>query len=317
MRNPLFFLRSRSTYGAAAALTAAAGFVQLRSRQAERASPPRGRVIGVEGAQVHYMERGEGPPLVVLHGLGSMAEEVALSPFLDLAAARYRVILVDRPGYGHSTRPGNAWWGPRRQAALLHGFFKKLNLERPLLLGHSFGALVALAYGLAHGPTLRGLVLASGYYFPTARLDAPLMAAPAVPVLGHLMRHTISPLIGRAMWPRMLRLLFAPEPVPAYFARFPVWMTLRPSQLRASAEESALLVPATLALRRRYAGLEIAPVIVAGARDRYVDHESHSLRLARAVPRAEVILAPRAGHMVHHTDPRRVLQAVQAADTTS
>lgn len=310
-------VRARSYYGAAAALTAAAGFVQLRSWQAERASPPRGRVIGVDGAQVHYLERGEGSPLVVLHGLGSMAEEVALSPFLALAASRYRVIVVDRPGYGHSTRPSGAWWGPQRQAALLHGFFKKLDLERPILLGHSFGALVALAYGLAHGPTLRGLVLASGYYFPTARIDAPLMAAPAIPVLGGLMRHTLSPLLGRMMWPGMLRLLFGPAPVPAYFDRFPVWMTLRPSQLRASAEESALLVPATLALRKRYAGLEIAPVIVAGARDRYIDHQSHSLRLARAVPRAEVILAPRSGHMVHHSDPRRVLQAVQAADNSS
>lgn len=317
MRNPLFFLRSRSTYGAAAALTAVAGFVHARAWQAERASPPRGRLVDVDDAQVHYIERGDGPPLVVLHGLGSMTEEVALSPFFALAAQRYRVILVDRPGYGHSTRPRGAWWGPQRQAALLHAFFKKLDLERPLLLGHSFGSLVALAYALAHGPTLRGLVLASGYYFPTARLDAPLMAAPALPLLGHLLRHTISPLIGRAMWPGMLRLQFAPAPVPAYFARFPVWMTLRPSQLRAAAEESALLVPATLALRRRYAGLEIAPVIVAGARDRYVDPERHSLRLARAVPRAELIVAARAGHMVHHTEPRRLLQALQAADTTS
>jgi pimeloyl-ACP methyl ester carboxylesterase len=317
MRNPLFSLRSRSTYGAAAALTVAAGFVHLRAWQAERASPPRGRLVDVEGTQVHYLERGDGPPLVVLHGLGSMTDEVALSPFFALAAQRYRVLLVDRPGYGHSTRPGGAWWGPQRQAALLHAFFKKLGLERPLLLGHSFGALVALAYALAHGPTLRGLVLASGYYFPTARLDAPLMAAPAIPFLGRLMRHTISPLIGRAMWPGMLRLQFAPAPVPAYFSRFPVWMTLRASQLRAAAEESALLVPATLALRRRYAGLEIAPVIVAGARDRYVDPQSHSLRLARAVPRAELIVAGRAGHMVHHTDPRRVLQAVHAADIPS
>ena len=306
-------MQARFYYGAAAALTAAAGFVHLRAWQAERASPPRGRIVGVDGAQIHFTERGDGPPLVVLHGLGSMGEEVALSPFLPLAASRYRVIVVDRPGYGHSTRPAGAWWGPQRQAALLREFLKVAGIERPILLGHSFGSLVALAYGLAYGATLRGLVLTSGYYFPTARIDTPLMAAPAIPVLGALMRHTVSPLLGRMLWPGMLRLMFRPAPVPAYFDRFPLWMTLRPSQLRAAAEESAMLAPATLALRKRYGGLEIAPVIVAGARDRYVDPASHSARLARVVPRAELIFAPRAGHMVHHTDPRRVLQAVQAA----
>lgn len=302
-----------SQVGTAAALGAAAGFVHWRAWQAQRDNPPAGRFAEVDGVRLHYIERGEGTPLVMLHGLGSLVGELAASPLFTLAAARYRVIAIDRPGYGYSTRPRGRWLGPQRQAALLHKLFRSLNLEKPLLFGHSFGALVALAYGLAHGATLRGLVLASGYYFPSARLDVPLMAPPAIPVLGDLMRHTISPLVGRLMWPGMLKLMFRPAPVPAYFDRFPVWMMLRPSQLRAAAEESALLIPSTIALRRRYAQLEIAPVIAAGARDSYVDHESHSVRLSRTVPRSELVLSARAGHMLHHTDPRRVLNAIEAA----
>ena len=304
--------RTQLQLGAAAA-RAAAAFVHPRAWQVERANPPAGRFVDVEGVRLHYMERGEGPPLVLLHGNGSMIEELQLSGLFELAAARYRVIALDRPGYGHSTRPRRHWWGPPAQAALLRSMLAQLGIERPIVFGHSFGAMVAISYALEYPAATRSVVLASGYYFPTARLEVPLMAPPAIPLLGDAMRHTVSPLIGRLLWPFMLRKLFSPAPVPHYFRRFPTWMALRPSPLRASAEEAALLIPAAMHLQKKYAALEVPAVIVAGAQDRYVDHARHSVALARLLPRSELLLSPRAGHMVHHVDPRRVLQAIELA----
>jgi pimeloyl-ACP methyl ester carboxylesterase len=298
--------------GAAAALASAA-FVHQRAWRAERANPPIGRFLEVDGVRCHYFEQGEGTPLVMLHGDGSMIQELRLSGLFELAAARYRVIIPDRPGYGHSARPRRKWWGPQSQAALLHSMLAQLGVERPILFGHSFGALVALAYALEYPAATRSLVLASGYYFPTGRLDVPLMAPPALPVIGDLMRHTISPLIGRALWPLLLKRLFSPAPVPRYFERFPTWMALRPSQLRAAAQDAALLIPSTLRLQKLYAALEVPAVIVAGAQDRFVDPQRHSVELSRRIPRGELLLSPRAGHMVHHVDPRRVLQAIEVA----
>lgn len=306
-------MQSRAlTLGAAAALASAA-FVQQRAWRAERDSPPLGRIVEVDGARVHYLERGRGTPLVMLHGNGSMLQELRLSGLYELAAARYRVILPDRPGYGHSTRPRREWWGPRSQAALLRALLARIGIERPIVFGHSFGALVALAFALDYPADTRGVVLASGYYFPTARLDVPFMASPAIPLLGDLMRHTVSPLISRALWPHMLRVLFSPAPVPRYFQLFPTWMALRPSQLRAAAEEAALLVPSAASLQRRYGALDVPAVIVAGAQDRYLDPSRHSLELARRIAHRELVVSPRAGHMVHHVDPRRVLHAIEAA----
>jgi len=304
--------RTQMQLGAAAALAAAA-FVHQRAWQAERSNPPVGRFVEVDGVRLHYLERGDGPPLVMLHGQGSMIRELTLSGLFELAATRYRVIAIDRPGYGYSGRPRGKWWGPQAQAALLKKALTQLNIERPIVLGHSFGALVTLALALAYPASVRAVVLASGYYFPTLRLDVPLFAPPALPLLGDLMRHTISPLLGRLMWPGMLKLMFSPAPVPHYFERFPVWMAMRPSQLRASAEDAATLLPSTMALRHRYAGLAVPAVLVAGAQDRYVDHERHSVQLSTLIPGSTLLLSPRAGHMVHHVDPRRVLQAVEAA----
>jgi pimeloyl-ACP methyl ester carboxylesterase len=298
--------------GAAASLAAAA-FVHQRAWQAERSTPPIGQFVEVDGVRLHYLERGEGPPLVMLHGNGGMIQELALSGLFELAIARYRVIVLDRPGYGYSARPRLRWWGPHSQAALLRKMLAQLGIERPILFGHSFGATIALAFALDYPAAARSVVLASGYYFPTGRLDVPLMAPPAIPVIGDLLRHTISPLIGRLLWPGMLKLLFSPAPVPRYFERFPTWMALRPSQLRASAEETALLIPAAARMQRLYRALEVPALIVAGAQDRYVDHARHSVELSRRIPRSELLLSPRAGHMVHHVDPRRVLQAIEAA----
>ena len=304
--------RTQLQVGAAATLAAAA-FVHQRAWQAERSNPPMGERIDIDGVRLHYLERGEGPPLVMLHGSGSMIQELALSGLFELATARYRVIVPDRPGHGHSERPRRKWWGPHSQAALLRKMLSQLGIERPILFGHSFGALVALAFALDYPAAARSVVLASGYYFPTGRLDMPLMAPPAIPVIGDLLRHTVSPLIARLLWPGMLKLLFSPAPVPRYFERFPMWMALRPSQLRASAAEIALSIPSAIRLQRLYGALEVPAVIVAGAQDRYVDHVRHSVELARRIPRSELMLSPRAGHMVHHVDPRRVLQAIETA----
>src|SRR5690349_16896675 len=179
-------MQSRAlTLGAAAALASAA-FVQQRAWRAERDSPPLGRIVEVDGVRVHYLERGQGAPLVMLHGNGSMLQELRLSGLYELAATRYRVILPDRPGYGHSTRPRRRWWSPRAQAALLRALLARIGVERPIVFGHSFGALVALAFALDYPADTRGVVLASGYYFPTPRLDLPLMAYPSIPLLGDL-----------------------------------------------------------------------------------------------------------------------------------
>jgi len=228
----------------AAATLGAAAFVEARTRAAERAHRVRGRFIDVDGVRLHYVERGQGPALVLLHGIGSMIDDFVLSGLVARAAERYRVIAIDRPGYGRSSRPRRRRWTPAAQAELIHSLLRRLDVYCPVMLGHSFGATVAAAYALRY-PVER-LVLAAGYYYPTVRLDAPVLVPPAIPLVGDLMRYTVSPILGRLLWPAWLRLLFAPAPVPRRFKPFPAWMALRPLQLP-FAIEGPLLVAITFA----------------------------------------------------------------------
>ena len=275
--------------------------------------PPRGRFLDVEGVRLHYVEEGDGPPLVLLHGLGSTVEDFATSGLIAAASRRYRVLAFDRPGYGYSQRPRNRAWHPWAQARVLRAALRALDAHRPIVAAHSWGALVAIAYALAFPGGARALALASGLYFPSVRLDAPLLVPPGIPLIGDLLRHTVSPLVGRLLWPAWLRTLFSPTPVPQYFKEgYPAWMALRPSQLKAIGEEAAMTLPATLSLAKRYEELTLPISLVAGGADRYV-HAQHSRRLHALLPNSRLLVSPQAGHMVHHSDLASVMAAIDAA----
>jgi pimeloyl-ACP methyl ester carboxylesterase len=298
--------------GAAAALAGAALWVRAQSRRAEAEHPPLGRFLEIDGVRVHYVERGQGRPVVLLHGNMTQIEELAVSGLPDLVAERYHMVAFDRPGYGRSERTRDRVWTPAAQADLLDEAFRRLGLERPVVVGHSFGTIVALELALRHPETVAGLVLLSGYYFPTARVDVPLLSPPAIPVVGDVLRHTVSPLLGRLGWPGLRRLLFGPAPAPAGFDSLK-GLLLRPEQIRASASESAVMVPTVAALQEHYGELRMPVVIAAGADDRFVGTEAQSVRLHETLPGSELRVIPGAGHMVHHTAPHAVMAAVDDA----
>jgi pimeloyl-ACP methyl ester carboxylesterase len=295
---------------AAGALAATALLNRHLAKKAEHDNPPTGQFLEVDGVRLHYVERGSGEPLVLLHGNGSMIEDFVSSGLVDLAAKDYRVIIIDRPGFGHSSRPRNVIWTPGAQAQLIRRALERLGVSQAIVLGHSWGASVAVALGLKFPDMVRGLVLASGYYYPTLRPDVVAMSAPAVPVVGDILGHTLSPLVSRLMWPLMTAKIFGPKSAPAKFEQFPKEMALRPSQIRASAAESALMIPDAIHFENKYADLKMPVVIVAGEDDRLIDSDTQSARLHSDVSQSAFHRVPKNGHMVHQTATGEVMAAI-------
>ena len=98
-----------------AALAISALVNRRLTKDAERRNPPQGQFLEIDGVRLHYVERGKGEPLVLLHGNGSMIQDFESSGLLDKAAKKYRVIVFDRPGYGHSRRPRGTLWSRKRR----------------------------------------------------------------------------------------------------------------------------------------------------------------------------------------------------------
>ncbi|MDQ9171879.1 alpha/beta hydrolase [Oxalobacteraceae bacterium R-40] len=295
------------------ALTSAALYVNHKKKRAEWENPPQGKFIHVNGVRLHYVERGSGTPLVLLHGSTAMAQDFCLSGLVELAAQNYRVIVFDRPGYGYSERPRNRLWGPQAQAELIHEALEQIGVSQAIVLGHSWGTLVAMALALDYPESVRSLVLASGYYYPTLRPEVPIAAQRLVPVIGDVMRYTTTPIMMRMMWPFLAKRIFHPNAVPPHFKNFPVWMAARPLQIRASAEEFTYAIPSVMSLRKRYKDLRVPLMILAGSEDRMTYVSKHSQRLHDELPESELRLIAGAGHMVHHVAPDQVMEAVDAA----
>jgi pimeloyl-ACP methyl ester carboxylesterase len=282
------------------------------ARRAERRNPPEGKFTTVDGVRLHYIERGTGSVIVLLHGNGTMARDFVLSGVIDFLAKDHRVIAFDRPGFGFSERPRSRIWTAEAQAALLHKALLGLEVKRAVVVGHSWGTLVALALALREPADVAGLVLLSGYYFPSLRADVALGSWPAVPVLGDILRYTISPLLGRLTAPIVYRKLFAPSPVARRFAsEFPLELAVRPSQIRSSAAETALMISGAAGLAGHYPELTIPVAIVAGLGDKIVDSNRQAGRLGAELPQSTLRKVPDAGHMIHHIVPEQVVGVIQ------
>jgi len=295
------------------ALATTAAWVAQRAHSAETRNPPAGSFINVEDTQVHYLERGRGTPIVLLHGNTLRLEDFVASGLIERLARHYRVLAFDRPGFGYSERPRNRLWTAAAQAALLREALLQLGVERPIVLGHSWGTLVALELALISSVDVRRLVLISGYYFATPRLDAVLATPVAVPVLGDVMRYTVTALSARLLLARTVKAMFAPQPVPLNFMNtLNREMLFRPVQIRANAEDAAYMMPSASALQRRYSEIHSPAVILAGAADKVVGPEKHARRLHVELENSQLHVLPGVGHMLHHAAPTTVFEAIKA-----
>lgn len=295
----------------AAILAAMAILNMVLAALAERRHPPTGSFMEVNGARLHYSDRGTGQPVLLLHGNAVTGDDYNTSGVAEQLVGSYRVLIFDRPGFGYSARPRGRVWTAGQQADLIHAAMGRLGVERAVVVGHSWGTLVALALAERHPASTVGLVLLSGYYFPAPRLDALLVAPAAVPVLGDILRYTISPLFGRLMMPLMKRAMFAPAAVTERFRReYSTSLAVRPSQLRATAQDGALMMSDAAGLSAGYDAL-VAPVaIVAGDSDKVVGSE-HARRLQDTLPHGRLLMIKGAGHMVHHVATKQVVDAIE------
>jgi pimeloyl-ACP methyl ester carboxylesterase len=305
----------RGRWAAAATAVALVGgaalFNAAMARRAEARTPAAGKFIEIDGIRLHYVDRGTGSSTVILlHGNGVMLQDYMASGVLDLAAGAHRVLAFDRPGFGYSDRPRTTLWTPAEQAKLILRALQELGVEKAVVVGHSWGTMVAMAMAIEKPHAIKGLLLLSGYHYGTARPDVVPASMPAIPVLGDLVAHTLSPLMGRLIGPAAIKASFSPAPVHRNFARFPLDLTLRPAQIRATAEDTAMMIPAAVELSRHYARVEVPVIAMAGEGDLIAHVDKHSERLVGELPKGELRVVPGQGHLFHYAVPEEVVSAI-------
>jgi pimeloyl-ACP methyl ester carboxylesterase len=269
-----------------------------------------GRRLSVGNRTVHLIEEGEGPPVVILHGCGSLAQEVFAA-----MATRFpdrRLIAIDRPGYGLSDPLDPLACGPIAQGAWLTDVLDALGLDRIVLAAHSIGSAPALVQALARPERLDGLLLVAPFCRPTPHMLLPLLKVAGAPLVGDFLRHRLVPALADHLGPGRLAAALAPNPVPGYLASFPYAHAARPAACLAMASEVLAFNADMAAVAERLPTLAVPTVVLAGALDRIAPPSWHAAWLADLAPAVELRVLAGVGHAPHHADPEAVVDAIDA-----
>jgi pimeloyl-ACP methyl ester carboxylesterase len=275
------------------------GFSARTARQVEKKLPPLGRFIEVDGARIHYLDEGSGPPLLLIHGLAGQMRHFTYS-LLDRLKSDYRVVILDRPGSGYSTRPPRASAAISAQARTIARFAKALGLERPLIVGHSLGGAIALSLVLNHPEHVAGLALLAPLTHPQESVP-PVFQGLVVRsrLLRRLMAWTVATPLSITNRDLVLNVVFGPQPVPADFAtRGGGLLALRPSNYISASCDLVAANEDLDDMPARYKSLTVPVGILFGASDRLLDPAAQGEALAKKLPGADFELIEGGGHMI-------------------
>lgn len=314
MRSPRLAL---SLFLAATAIGGCALLTDRRATQrelaAEAAFPPTGQLIGVQGIKVHAHVQGTGPDLVLIHGASGNTRDFTFS-LVDRLAQDYRVIAFDRPGLGWSEPLGDAGTSPLLQARLLQQAAEKLGVQRPIVMGHSYGGAVAMAWGLTDTPDTAALVIVSGATMPWPGGLGPYYAVTGSRLGAATVIPAITAFASPARAEGVIDSIFAPAPAPEGYADYVgAALTMRRASLRANAAQVSGLKPYVRRMAEEYPKLALPVEILHGTADTIVPAKIHAIPLAQALPDANLTLLPDVAHMPHHTDPDAVIAAIHRA----
>jgi len=298
---------------AAAALGAARLFTFLYWRHVARRYPPAGVFVTVDGRRLHLVERGaeDAQAVVLIHGLRGSSAEFTCS-VADRLAERYRVLALDRPGYGASDPLRRDSGAPSAQARALHTALEHLGVERPILVGHSLGAATVMAYAVAYPDDLGAGVTLSGHTLPFDGEFGSRTRLAETPVLAPLLLDTIATPLGLLAGPWILREALKPQTPPPGYTAAALRSALRPGSFRAAAADVRECDRDMRTFFHRYGELAMPFVIVAGSRDRHISPNS-SLTLHRLLRHSELREIEGSGHMPFFADPGAVVAAVDRA----
>ncbi|MFK7869585.1 MAG: alpha/beta fold hydrolase [Roseobacter sp.] len=293
-----------------------------RERLSKQTFPPSGQIIDVDGTPIHLHVTGSGPDVVLIHGASGSLRDFTF----DLAgklSTEFRVIAVDRPGHGWSGRPAGyggvfntAAESPQLQAQLLARAVRAVGAEKPIVVGHSYGGAVALAWALDAPEQTDALVLLGAASMPWPGTLDQFYRVNATTLGGAWLIPLLTAFVPRSYIEHSVSGIFAPQSAPeGYLAHFGPLRSLSRPAMRANAQQVNSLRPHIVEMSKRYPELTLPVEIVHGTEDMTVPLRIHSEPASQILPNAVLTRLDGIGHMPQHAAPAETVEAIRRAAT--
>jgi pimeloyl-ACP methyl ester carboxylesterase len=299
-----------------AALAMLALITQAGVLALQRAYPQQGQTIEVNGARLNVVDMGPrdaaSPPVVLIHGASSNLEAMR-RPLGEMLAGNHRVILIDRPGHGWSTRTRLEDSTPAIQARMIDAALAKLGVGSAIVVVHSWSGALGARMALDYPGRVAGLVMLAPVAYPWPGGVGWYNQLVTTPLIGPLLAYTITLPLGYFLTEPGARSVFLPQVMPDNFVGdTATLLLLRPREFLANARDLVTLKGAVAAQASRYADIRAPTVLITGEADKTVSTNIHSRPFAKAVPGARLIVLPDVGHMVQNAAPERVISEIDA-----
>jgi pimeloyl-ACP methyl ester carboxylesterase len=298
------------------ALVILALITQAGVRALQRAFPAQGRIIEVTGAALNVLEigprDGTAPPIVMIHGASSNLEAMR-HPLGDLLASNHRVILIDRPGHGWSTREHLADSTPAIQGKMIEEALDKLGIGKAVFVVHSWAGALGARMALDYPERVAGLVMLAPVAYPWRGGVGWYNKVVTMPVIGPLLAYTITLPTGYFLTEPGARGVFLPQVMPDGFVEVTATpLLLRPREFLANAWDLVTLKAAVVEQAPHYRNIKAPAVVISGDADKTVWTNIHSRPFVAAVPNAKLIILPGVGHMVPYAAPDLIVREIDA-----
>jgi pimeloyl-ACP methyl ester carboxylesterase len=282
----------------------------------QRTYPAQGRMIEVAGAKLNVVDIGPrdaaGPPGVMIHGASSNLE-VMRRPLGGMLAINHRVILIDRPGHGWSTRTRTVDSTPAVQAGMIDEVLEKLGVRRAIFVLHSWSGALGARMALDYPERVAGLVMLAPVAYPWPGGVGWYNKLVTTPVIGPLVAYTVTLPLGLFLTEPGARGVFLPQVMPdGFIGDTATPLLLRPREFLANARDLVTLKAAVAEQAPRYADIKVPTVVISGEIDKTVSPNRHSRPFAKAVPNAKLIVLSDVGHMVQNAAPGLVISEIEA-----
>jgi pimeloyl-ACP methyl ester carboxylesterase len=286
-------------------------FAAFSNKKAEQLLPPAGSFAKLGFTRLHYVDQGQGPAIVMIHGIAGNLQNFTYGLATPLAQT-HRVICIDRPGYGYSKRSSNADASLEAQADTIVSLLDHLQIDSAVFVGHSLGGSISMAAAQRHPDRVKALALIAPLtHLPDAHLPAFKALDVPSPLIRYILGWTLA--IPGTLY-RMslsLKFIFGPERAPRDFAiRGGGILSLKPQTFITASSDIQNALRSMPAIEAAYGNMKTPIHVLFAHEDRILDCKQNGEDLPSRIPGAQITLVS-GGHMLPVTQVELCVQFIE------